>query len=100
MPQQFAELTSAIDEMQRSAMKYGHKPTKMEATRLRKHLMALSKKCKDTRKCILTEVKKIPKVPRKSSKQAVNKQRQTEHAEEVAEEVVNTRKTRKRRAKM
>lgn len=89
MPQQFSELQTVIADMVSSANKYGQKPTKIEATRLRKHLMALAKKCKDSRQCILQDTKALPKIPRKSKKQPVDTQRQTEFAEEASEEVVN-----------
>ena len=89
MPQQFSELQTTIADMVQSANKYGSKPTKVEATRLRKHLMSLAKKCKDSRICILQDTKALPKIPRTSKKQPVNEQRQTEFAEEQAEEVVN-----------
>jgi len=89
MPQQFSELQTVIEEMITSANRYGAKQTKVEATRLRKHLMALAKKCKDSRICILQDTKAMPKIPRTSKKQAVNEQRETEFAEEQAEAVVN-----------
>ena len=89
MPQQFSELQTTIADMVQSANKYGSRPTKVEATRLRKHLMAFAKKCKDSRSCILSETKALPKIPRTSKKQPVNEQIQTEFAEEQAEEVVN-----------
>ena len=89
MPQQFSELQTTIADMVQSANKYGQKPTKVEATRLRKHLMALAKKCKDSRICTLQDTKAFPKIPRTSKKQPVNEQRHTEFAEEQAEVVVN-----------
>ena len=89
MPQQFSDLQTTIEDMVKSANKYGSKPTKVEATRLRKHLMALAKMCKDSRQCILQDTKALPKVPRKSKTQPVDEQRQTEFAEEASEEVVN-----------
>jgi len=89
MPQQFSELQTVIEEMITSANRYGAKQTKVEATRLRKHLMALAKKCKDSRSCILSDTKAMPKIPRTSKKQPANEQRQTEFAEEQAEAVVN-----------
>ena len=89
MPQQFSELQTVIEEIMTSARKYGAKPTKVESTRLRKHLMNLAKKCKESRQCILSEVKAMPKIPRTSKKQPVNEQRETEFAEEASEEVVN-----------
>jgi hypothetical protein len=89
MPGQFSDLQTVIGDMVTSANKYGQKPTKVEATRLRKHLMALAKKCKDSRQCILQDTKALPKIPRTSKKQPVDEQRQTEFAEEQAEEVVN-----------
>lgn len=89
MPQQFSELQTTIADMVQSANRYGAKQTKVEATRLRKHLMSLAKKCKDSRICILQDTKAMPKIPRTSKKQAVNEQRQEEFAEEQAEEVVN-----------
>jgi hypothetical protein len=89
MPQMFSELQSVIEDMVTSANRYGAKQTKVEATRLRKHLMALAKKCKDSRSCILSDTKAMPKIPRTSKKQDVNEQRQTEFAEEQADEVVN-----------
>ena len=89
MPQQFSDLQTTIGDMVTSANKYGQKPTKVEATRLRKHLMALAKKCKDSRICILQETKALPKITRTSKKQPVDEQRQTEFAEEASEEVVN-----------
>ena len=89
MPQQFSELQTVINDMVSSANKYGQKPTKVEATRLRKHLMLLAKKCKDSRTCILQDTKAMPKIPRTSKKQPVDKERQREFAEEQAEEVVN-----------
>ena len=89
MPQQFGELQTVMNDMIASAHKYGQKPTKVEATRLRKHLMSLAKQCKNSRTCVLEEVKALPKIPRTSKKQPVNEQRQTEFVEEQAEEVVN-----------
>jgi hypothetical protein len=89
MPQMFSELQSVIEDMVTSANRYGAKQTKVEATRLRKHLMALAKKCKDSRSCILSDTKAMPKIPRTSKKQDVNEQRQTEFAEDASEEVVN-----------
>ena len=89
MPQQFSELQTTIADMVQSANRYGAKQTKVEATRLRKHLMALAKKCKDSRSCILSDTKAMPKIPRTSKKQPANEQRQTEFAEEQAEAVVN-----------
>ena len=97
MPQQFSELQTVIEEMMTSARKYGAKPTKVESTRLRKHLMSLAKKCKESRQCILSEVKAMPKIPRTSKKQPVDEQRQTEFAEEASEEVVNEGKVKKPR---
>ena len=41
MPQQFSDLQTVIGDMVASANKYGAKPTKVESTRLRKHLMTL-----------------------------------------------------------
>jgi hypothetical protein len=104
MPQQFSELQTVIGDMVASANKYGAKPTKVESTRLRKHLMTLAKKCKDSRQCILQDTRALPKIPRKSKKQPVDEQRQTEFAEEQAEEVVNegglkVKKSRKPRKK-
>jgi 2-phospho-L-lactate transferase/gluconeogenesis factor (CofD/UPF0052 family) len=89
MPGQFSELQTVIADMVQSANKYGQKPTKVEATRLRKHLMALAKKCKESRQCVLQNVKSMPKIPRTAKKQPVDEQRQTEFAEEASEEVVN-----------
>ena len=89
MPQQFSELQSVIGDMVASANRYGQKQTKVESTRLRKHLMTLAKKCKDSRQCILQDTKAMPKIPRTSKKQDVNQQRQNEFAEEASEEVVN-----------
>ncbi len=89
MPQQFSDLQTVMEDMVTSANKYGQKPTKVEATRLRKHLMALAKKCKDSRQCILQDTKAMPKIPRKSKTQPVDEQRQSEFAEEASEEVVN-----------
>ena len=105
MPQQFSELQTVIGDMVASANKYGQKPTKVESTRLRKHLMTLAKKCKDSRQCILQDTKAMPKVPRTSKTQDVNEERTEEQDEEQAEEVVNqgglkvkTRKPRKKKA--
>ena len=89
MPQQFSELQSVIADTVASANRYGTKQTKVEATRLRKHLMNLAKKCKESRQCVLQNVKTMPKIPRTSKKQPVDEQRQVEFAEEQAEEVVN-----------
>ena len=99
MPQQFSELQTVIGDMVASANRYGTKQTKVESTRLRKHLMTLAKKCKDSRQCILTETKALPKIPRTSKKQNVNEQRQEEFAEEKAEEIVNAGKVKKPRKK-
>ena len=95
MPQMFSELQTVIGDMVASANKYGQKPTKVESTRLRKHLMTLAKKCKDSRQCILQETKAMPKIPRTSKKQPVNEERKEEFAEEHAEEVVNAGKVKK-----
>ena len=89
MPQMFSQLQSVIEDMVTSANKYGQKPTKVESTRLRKHLMTLAKKCKESRQCILQDTKAMPKIPRTSKKQAVDIARQNEFAEEASEEVVN-----------
>ena len=89
LPQQFSELQTVIGDMVASANKYGAKPTKIESTRLRKHLMNLAKKCKDSRKCILSDVKALPKIPRTSNKQPVNEQRKEEFTEDQSEVVVN-----------
>ena len=104
MPQMFSELQSVIGYMVASANKYGQKPTKVESTRLRKHLMSLAKKCKESRSCILSDTKALPKIPRTSKKQAVDIPRQNEFAEEQAEVVVNegglkVKKARKARKK-
>ena len=97
MPQMFSELQSVIGDMVTSANRYGAKPTKVESTRLRKHLMTLAKKCKESRICILQDVKAMPKIPRTSNKQPVNEERQAEFAEEQSEEVVNAGKVKKPR---
>ena len=97
LPQQFSELQTVIGDMVASATKYGQKPTKIESTRLRKHLMNLAKKCKDSRKCILSDVKALPTIPRTSNKQPVNEQRKEEFKEEVSDEVVNAGKVKKAR---
>ena len=89
MPAQFSELQTVIGDMVKSANKYGQKQTKVESTKLRKHLMNLAKKCKESRQCILSDVKSMPKIPRKSKTQSVDNQRQVEFAEEASEEVVN-----------
>lgn len=89
MPQQFSDLQTVIGDMITSANKYGQKPTKIESTRLRKHLMNLAKQCKQSRQCILQDTKAMPRIPRTSNKQDVNSQRQTEFAEEASEAVVN-----------
>ena len=89
MPQQFSSLQSVIEDMITSANRYGQKQTKVESTRLRKHLMNLAKKCKESRQCILSDTKAMPKIPRTSKKQAVDIARQNEFAEEASEEVVN-----------
>ena len=89
MPQMFSELQTVIGDMVTSANKYGQKPTKVESTRLRKHLMTLAKKCKESRSCILQDTKALPKIPRTSKKQPVNEQRQDEFAEDQSEVVVN-----------
>ena len=104
MPAQFSELQTVIGDMVASANRYGQKQTKVESTRLRKHLMTLAKQCKDSRQCILKDTKALPKIPRKSKTQDVNEQRQEEFAEEQAEEVVNegglkVKKSRKPRKK-
>jgi uncharacterized membrane protein len=92
MPQQFSELQNVMADMVASANKYGQKQTKTEATRLRKLLMSMAKQCKDSRICILQETKALPKIPRKSKKQPVNEQRQSEFVEEQSEEVVKKEK--------
>ena len=89
MPQMFSELQTVIGDMVTSANKYGQRPTKVESTRLRKHLMSLAKKCKESRQCILQDTKAMPKIPRTGKKQPVDAQRQNEFAEEQAEEIVN-----------
>ena len=104
MPAQFSELQTVIGDMVASANKYGTKPTKVESTRLRKHLMNLAKKCKESRSCILQDTKALPKIPRTSKKQDVNQQRKDEFEEEQAEAVVNegglkVKKSRKPRKK-
>ena len=104
MPAQFSELQTVIGDMVASANKYGQKPTKVESTRLRKHLMNLAKKCKESRQCILQGTKALPKIPRTSKKQDVNQQRKDEFEEEQAEAVVNegglkVKKSRKPRKK-
>ena len=95
MPQMFSELQTVIEDMVTSANKYGQKQTKAESTKLRKHLMTLAKKCKDSRQCILQETKAMPIIPRTSKKQPVNEERQAEFAEEASEEVVNAGKVKK-----
>ena len=89
MPQQFSELQTVIGDMVASANRYGVKQTKVESTRLRKHLMALAKQCKNSRQCILQDTKAMPKIPRTSKKQPVNEERKNEFIEEASEEVVN-----------
>lgn len=89
MPAQFSDLQSVIGDMVASANRYGAKPTKVEATRLRKHLMNLAKMCKDSRQCVLQNVKAVPKMPRKGKKQPVDEQRQEEVMDEGKEEVMD-----------
>ncbi len=97
MPQQFSQLQTVIENMVSSANKYGQKPTKVESTRLRKHLMTLAKQWKNSRQCILQDTKALPKVPRTSKKQPVNEERKEEFIEDASEEVVNAGKVKKAR---
>ena len=82
--QPFSDLHTAIDAVKMESDKYGNKPSKIQATRLRKSLMELAKKCKDQRKCVLSEVKKIKPVPRlKKTVTEPDEQRENEEAENV-----------------
>lgn len=89
IPQQFSGLQTAMQSVTNEASKYGSKRSKVQATRLRKSLMALSKRCKDERKCVLEESKKVKPIPRLSKTSTkVDDQRKNEHAENQLEKKV------------
>jgi len=96
MPQKFSGLQHVMDMLKDESIKFTNKPTKVSATKLRKHLMELTKQSKKLRGDILLESKEIKKSGGKIA--PVAKEVVEEVTEDLVEEVVNSEKTRKKRA--
>lgn len=97
MPQMFTALDHIMSRLAVDGAKFETKPTKVGATKLRKELMEIAKMSKSLRGDVLLASKEIKKAGKKV--EPINKERLEEFKEEVAEKVVNSEKTRKKRGK-
>ena len=93
----FSGLMTAMDHVRDEHEKYGSKQSKVQATKLRKALMELSKECKTSRTCVLEEVKKIKPIPRqKKTHKQLDEQLIREDVENNLEENVAKKGKRKK----